>query len=127
MSGYLSLRVRELMARPSPTGKRWSSRQVAEEASKLGHHLTASYVQSLANGEKSNPTLSALRALADVFGVPAATFLDPSPDGRDEIAAALNTLHRAGADVVLARGGAELSPATLRAVAEALREEVEPT
>lgn len=121
---FLALRVRELMARTGPDGKRWSSRRVAEEATKLGHPITASYVQSLANGERKNPTLSSLRALQAVFGVPMNSLLEPDPDGRDEVASALNTLNRAGADVVLARGAGELSPKTLQVIATALREEL---
>ena len=100
--------------------------KVAAEATRLGHPITASYVQSLASGERDNPTVETLRALQAVFGVPLTSLIEPDPEGRDEVASALHTLNRAGADVVLARGAGQLSPKTLNVIAQALREELEP-
>ena len=125
VDSFLALRVRELMARTTPEGRRWTSRRVAEESARLGHPLTASYIQSLASAERTNPTLASLRVLAAVFGVPVTSLIEPDPDGLDEVSAALKTIRLAGPQLVLARGTGQFPPDTLRALADLLQRDRE--
>lgn len=108
------------MAQPRPDGKRWSHREVSRAAAGHGFRISYSYVQSMESGAQKNPTLEVLRGLAAVFDVPVSHFYE---DDQDEVEKALDALHRAGADVILARGQGRLSPEALQAIADALNTE----
>lgn len=116
---YFTSRMRELMQRPTPDGKRWSDRALAKAAAELGHDLSPTYVRQLRTGQRANPSIDIVRALADVFGIPMSYFYNT--DQGDEIDKALETLQAAGADAILARGGGRISAETLRRIADAVR------
>lgn len=59
-----------------------------------------------------------------MFDVPVSVFY-PEPDA-DEILRALDVLKAAGAEAVLTRGEGHLSPETLRLIAEAISQPIEP-
>lgn len=57
-----------------PDGQRWTLTYVAEECTARGVQTTRQYLAFLMTGQRDEPRLSLVEALADVFGVPAAYF-----------------------------------------------------
>ena len=57
-----------------PDGQRWTLTHVAEECTARGVQTTRQYLAFLMTGQRDEPRLSLVEALADVFGVPAAYF-----------------------------------------------------
>jgi transcriptional regulator with XRE-family HTH domain len=57
-----------------PDGQRWTLTHVAEECTLRGVQTTRQYLAYLMTGQRDEPRLSLVEALADVFGVPAAYF-----------------------------------------------------
>jgi transcriptional regulator with XRE-family HTH domain len=53
-----------------PDGREYSHREVAETITSNGEPISHSYIGQLRAGDKDNPTLRHLRALAHFFGVP---------------------------------------------------------
>ncbi|GAA1672987.1 helix-turn-helix domain-containing protein [Fodinicola feengrottensis] len=78
--------------------------------------ISSSYIWYLRSGQRDNPTLRHLTALARFFGVPAAYFFDDEATERVEAELALLTAMKdAGVrDVALRAAG--LSPASLRTI-----------
>lgn len=66
-------------------GSEYSQREVAEGVTAGGEPISHSYVGQLRKGEKDNPTLRHLRALAKFFGVPVEYFTN------DDVAAQVET------------------------------------
>jgi len=64
-----------------PDGREYSHREVAEAITSSGEPISHSYIGQLRAGDKDNPTIKHLRALARFFGVPVEYFTN------DEIAA----------------------------------------
>lgn len=58
-----------------PDGSEFSYTDVAEAIVESGEPISRAYIGRLRSGEKSNPTLRTLQALARFFGVPAEYFL----------------------------------------------------
>ena len=63
---------------PSPTHKTYSNEDVAASINSAGSETTisATYVWMLRKGQRDNPTLKHVEALAKFFGVPPAYFFD---------------------------------------------------
>lgn len=57
-----------------PDGKRWTLQYVADECVARGQSVTKAYVLHLKAGQRTEPRLSLVEALADVFRVPVSYF-----------------------------------------------------
>jgi transcriptional regulator with XRE-family HTH domain len=57
-----------------PDGREYSHREVADAITTAGEPISHSYIGQLRAGDKDNPTLRHLRALARFFGVPVEYF-----------------------------------------------------
>jgi transcriptional regulator with XRE-family HTH domain len=57
-----------------PDGREYSHREIAEAITAAGEPISHSYIGQLRAGDKDNPTLRHLRALARFFGVPVEYF-----------------------------------------------------
>ncbi|AXH93570.1 helix-turn-helix domain-containing protein [Micromonospora aurantiaca] len=57
-----------------PDGREYSHREVAEAVTAAGEPISHSYIGQLRAGDKDNPTIKHLRALARFFGVPVEYF-----------------------------------------------------
>lgn len=63
-----------------PDGKPWTNVAVAKAMHKIGFPGAPGYLSQLRNGQRDNPTLSYVKAVAQVFGVPATYFTEDSDD-----------------------------------------------
>ena len=75
------VRVSERLARlfedtRRPDGKRWTINALVDELKARDYEVSRQYLGFLLTGERDNPTLSLLEALADVFKVPVSYFSD---------------------------------------------------
>lgn len=96
--GSLAQRLDRLFSRVrKPGGREYSHREVAEAITLAGEPISYSYIGQLRAGDKDNPTLRHLRALARFFGVPVEYFtserLAAEVDRELDLAAALQDLH----------------------------------
>lgn len=57
-----------------PDGKRWTLQYVADECVARGQSVTKAYILHLKAGQRTEPRLSLVEALADVFRVPVTYF-----------------------------------------------------
>ena len=57
-----------------PDGREYSHREVSEAITRAGEPISHSYIGQLRAGQKDNPTLRHMRALARFFGVPVEYF-----------------------------------------------------
>jgi len=113
---YLSPKTHEPL-----TGK-----EISERAAELGYNLSTSYVLSLRNGSKTNPSLEALDALAAVFGVEINYFFTVSEtkkthkpsSAENAVAAAM----RNGSVRNIALDAAKMTPEAQRTLARIARE-----
>lgn len=69
-----------------PNGKKWNPNAVATAVRLIGQPVTGTYLGHLRKGERTNPRLALVQALAEVFGVPVGYFVD---DSAAEVVAAL--------------------------------------
>jgi transcriptional regulator with XRE-family HTH domain len=60
----------------NPRGGEYSYKQAAQAIQDNGGEISSSYLWLLRNGERNNPTMKHLEALASFFGVPEAYFFD---------------------------------------------------
>lgn len=63
---------------PDHDGHRMSVRAVCAAAAEKGHEISEPYLYQLTQGRKSNPSMSAINAIAAGFGVPPQYFFDES-------------------------------------------------
>src|SRR4029453_2010166 len=62
---------------PNPaTGRPYTLRELAERLGEHGVGVSPAYLNYLVRGERSNPTLDLVKALADIFGVTPMYFFD---------------------------------------------------
>ena len=59
-----------------PDGRAWSNVAVAKAMHAIGFPGAPGYLSQLRNGQRDNPTLAYVKAVATVFGVPATYFTD---------------------------------------------------
>ena len=88
-------------------------------AAKGYEHVSAGYIWALRRGERDNPTIKTVEALADFFGVPPGYFLDNDEELVQRVDSQLGLLTKirdAGIEN-LAMRAAELSPESREAVA----------
>ena len=113
----LADRLNHLFATITPPGRGpYTNQEVAAGIREAGTEISAQYISLLRRGERDNPTLKHLEALARFFGVPPAYFFDEETTRRvDEELAALAALREAGVRGVALRA-AGLSPKGLDAV-----------
>ncbi|WP_132124999.1 helix-turn-helix domain-containing protein [Actinocrispum wychmicini] len=103
-----------------PDGREYGNEEVAALVSQQGETISSSYIWYLRTGQRDNPTLKHLTALARFFGVPAAYFFDDEMTNRVEAELALLTaMNDAGVRGVALRA-AGLSPESLRTVYEVI-------
>lgn len=57
-----------------PDGRRWTLESVAEACGERGEPTSAQHLAQLRAGERTNPRLPLIEALADIFGVPVTYF-----------------------------------------------------
>lgn len=103
--------------------KPYTYREVAAGMAELGVKVSPSYVWHLRKGERANPALDVIQALARFFHVPAAYFVgeDEEVERIDAQMAVVRAMRHPGVRDVALRAGA-LSPAGLRAMIGVLRE-----
>jgi transcriptional regulator with XRE-family HTH domain len=122
-SGSLADRLNHLFETIHPPGRDpYSNEEVARAIREQGGDISRAYLSYLRNGERTNPTLQHLQALARFFGVTPAYFFDD--DVAAEIDAQLHVavaLRDAGVRAVALRA-AGLSPKGLHAVAAIIEE-----
>lgn len=101
----------------------YTYKEVSAGMAKLGVSASYSYLWHLRKGERTNPTLDQLQALAKIFGISAAYFVADGEevDVIDAQMAVVLAMRNPNVRDVAVRAGA-LSPAGLRAVAGILRE-----
>ncbi len=121
MTRTLADRLNHLFATVKPAGRESFSNQ--EVATATG--LSASLLRYLRSGERDNPTIQTLEALAQFFGVPVAYFYDDDAAARIEqqlsqlqaMAALQQALQRDGVQQLATRMG-ELSDGGIAAIAQ---------
>lgn len=103
--------------------KPYTYREVAAGMAELGVKVSPSYLWHLRKGERTNPALDVLQAMAKFFHVPAAYFVgeDEEVERIDAQMAVVRAMRHPGVRDVALRAGA-LSPAGLRAMTGVLRE-----
>ncbi|GGM76392.1 XRE family transcriptional regulator [Longimycelium tulufanense] len=86
----LAAKIQQLRKRPEnrrPDGKLKTYRELATECAEVsGEPFSPTYMWQLAKGERDNPTLRHLEALAKVLGVRMSYFLDDTPAEELELA-----------------------------------------
>ncbi|MCX4673516.1 helix-turn-helix domain-containing protein [Streptomyces sp. NBC_01381] len=105
-----------------PAGREpYSTEEAAQAITATGVSISGSYIWLLRKGQRDNPTLRHLEALAKFFGVPPAYFFDDETSRSvDEELALLVALRGAGVqDVALRAAG--LSPESLSSIAEVIK------
>jgi transcriptional regulator with XRE-family HTH domain len=63
-----------------PGNAAWTDADISGALAARGHDLSPSYLRMLRRGQRTNPTLQIIEALADFFGVPTGYFFDPGED-----------------------------------------------
>mgnify|MGYP001085752476 CR=1 FL=1 len=122
-----SERLKALMDRSAPDGRPWTDASVAKAASARGLKLSPSYVGQLRTGERPNPSVGIIRALASVFDVPVG-YLAGETQADDEVTRALDVLRKHGVETVYARGGTNSIPLeTVAMIAHAIRQSTTPS
>lgn len=91
-------------AHPAHRGP-YSNEEIAEKVRASGGEISANYIWLLRKGRRDNPTMKALEALAEVFGVPTAYFFDE----------AVESDTNAELEVVMAMRDADVKSVALRA------------
>lgn len=107
---------------PADRGE-WTYREVSAEIAKTGVSVSPSYIWQLRKGQRDNPTVRQIQAIADFFHIPITYFFGP-PEEVDQLDAQM-TLVRAMRDHKvrdLALRASELSPAGIRAIANIIDE-----
>jgi len=101
----LSEKIEYLFRTVQPLGREYSLQEVADGCRSIGDaSFSKAYVWSLRSGNRGNPTMRHLEALAAFFGVPAAYFFDDAAAERVETQLALATaLHNADIRAVAMR------------------------
>jgi transcriptional regulator with XRE-family HTH domain len=119
----LAIRLNHLFETVHPPGRGpYSNEEVARAIRAQGGDISRAYLSYLRNGERTNPTLQHLDALARFFGVTPAYFFND--DVAAEVSAELElavALRDAGVRAVALRA-AGLSPRGLHAVAAMIEE-----
>jgi len=94
-----------------PDGKRWTLQYVADECVARGQSVTKAYILHLKAGQRTEPRLSLVEALADVFRVPVAYFTaDYAGRVTSDLLPVLVAMHDPGVRRLLGRlDGADLA------------------
>lgn len=119
----LAERLNHLLATTAvPGGKPLTTRELAQKVTEAGHQVSHTYVARLLNGQTDDPSLRCLQALAKVFGVPAAYFVDDAT--ADKVNADLELLAalRDGDVRFIALGARGLSPGSQETVMNVIRQ-----
>ncbi|HEX6499759.1 MAG TPA: XRE family transcriptional regulator [Micromonosporaceae bacterium] len=99
-----------------PDGSRWTDRTVAEALTSAGYKVSHTHIWALRTGEATNPPIGTLRALADLFGVAVAYFVDDETAARiDPQLELAGRLQDAGVRQLALRA-AEMTPEAVNAV-----------
>ncbi len=77
MSDSFADRLNQLFeTQRDPDGKPWTNVAVAKAMHEIGFPGAPGYLSQLRNRQRDNPTLSYVKAVAEVFGVPATYFTE---------------------------------------------------
>lgn len=77
MSDSFADRLNQLFeTQRDPDGKPWTNVAVAKAMHNIGFPGAPGYLSQLRNGQRDNPTLAYVKAVATVFGVPASYFTE---------------------------------------------------
>jgi len=99
----------------------YTTEEVAQAITATGVSISGSYIWLLRKGQRDNPTLRHLEAVAKFFGVPPAYFFDEATAaGVDEELGLLVALRDAGVQNVALRASG-LSPESLHSIAEMIQ------
>lgn len=83
LPGLLAARLNHLFATVHPRGRGpYSNEEVAKAVRAQGGDISKQYIAYLRKGERDNPRMHHLEALARFFGVPVAYFFDDEAAGR---------------------------------------------
>jgi transcriptional regulator with XRE-family HTH domain len=108
------------VVRPAGRGP-YSNEEVASAIrDRGGSGISATYIWLLRKGERDNPTLKHLEALAAYFGVPAAYFFDDEATTRIDAELGMLSAMRDAGVRALALRMAGLSPRSLQPIAEVI-------
>ncbi|WP_432563946.1 XRE family transcriptional regulator [Kineococcus sp. SYSU DK003] len=94
-----------------------TGRGISEKAKSLGYDLSTSYILSLRNGDRTNPSLEALEALAAVFSVPMSYFFLDDPLDQMQADSAVLAAMRNSTVRGIALTAARMSPQAQQALA----------
>ena len=73
--GMLAERLTKLFEQTTrPDGRRWTLQYVADQCAARGQQVTKAYILHLRAGQRTEPRMNLIEALADVFGVPVTYF-----------------------------------------------------
>lgn len=101
-------------ARRMSDGAPWTSASLARALTSRGVPTTHSYISQLRNGQRDNPTMTVVQAIAGVFEVPPAYFFDDQLSAQlEEELELASALHAAGIRGVALRA-VGLDPASLQ-------------
>ncbi|WP_246102872.1 helix-turn-helix domain-containing protein [Streptomyces piniterrae] len=113
----LADKINHLFRTVVPAGRRsYSTEEAAQAISANGVSISGSYIWLLRKGQRDNPTLRHLAALAEFFGVPPAYFFDDEVTEKVNTQLALATALRDNRVRSLALRADGLSPASLDAL-----------
>lgn len=106
--------TRLIDARRMPDGAPWTSSSLARALTAQGVPTTHSYVSQLRSGQRDNPTMALVKAIAGVFEVPPAYFFDDQLSAQlEEELELASALHASGIRGVALRA-VGLDPASLQ-------------
>lgn len=116
----LAERIDHLFGRIHPRGRGEYSLEevVAGMRQRRGVSITTAYLSQLRKGQRTNPSIQVLEALADFFGVSASYFFDTAAAESIVAQVELYTALRDAEIRDLALRASDLSPASIRALAE---------
>lgn len=98
----------------------YSNDEVATAIRATGVDISGSYIWLLRRGDRDNPTMRHVRALAGFFGVPARYFLDDENSERIDAQLALAAELRDGAVRQMAMRAAGLSSESLKSITDVI-------
>lgn len=106
----------------SESGAPLTGREISLRAKTLGYDLSTSYVLSLRNGDRTNPSLEALEALAAVFSVDMSYFFTDTKIDEIQADSAVSAAMRNGNVREIALNAARMTPETQQTLANIARE-----
>lgn len=118
-SSGLADRLNRLFAKVHPTDRGpYSNEEVAQAIRRNGGEISRAYIAYLRSGERKNPTMQHIEALAAFFGVKPSYFFDEGVANSSDAELDLLIAMRNSGIRTIALRAAELSPTGLKALAD---------